>query len=176
MAYALSHELRFLTLLPQCLAFGFMEKLIQPCAMTYLGLWFPIQKINDRRSKVYFANGQFILMERSLYESIGGHKAVRAAFLEDFAMMEKAKKMGAPICCALGVNVYGTRMYDSFQSIWRGWRRIFLHAFCEQPWELCRKMLSVLFFSVLPFALLLPLTVEMWQRHNGFTLMWGITT
>lgn len=56
--------------------------------------------------------------------------------------------------CAFGMEIYGTRMYDSLGSLWRGWRRIFLHAFEQNPVPILRCALSVFFFSVFPFMLL----------------------
>lgn len=150
-----SRGLRFLTLLPRCLAEGFFENMIQPAAMAFTGLWFPIQKINDPDSPVYFGNGQYILIERGLYEQIGGHAAVRGEFLEDFALMKRSKELRASAQCALGKNIYGTRMYDSFDTIWRGWRRIYLHAFRSRPLELLRHAFAAGFFSIAPLVFLI---------------------
>ncbi len=153
-AYAEKEALDLLTLFPRCLAHGFWENLIQPCAMGYMGLWFPVRKINDPKSKICFGNGQYLLVRKDHYLGFGGHEALKEAFLEDFAMMKKTKESGARGLCAFGMEVYGTRMYDSFNSLWRGWRRIYLHAFEQNPWRLSRCVSSVFFFSVLPFLIL----------------------
>lgn len=150
-AFAGKNGVDLLTLLPRCLADSFWEFLMQPCAMGYTGLWFPVQKINDPKSRVYFGNGQYMLIRKEHYQKMGGHASVKEAFLEDFALMKKTKKMGARGICAFGMDIYGTRMYDSYGSIWRGWRRIFLHGFEQKPLPLLRCALSVFFFSVLPF-------------------------
>ncbi|MBI3306543.1 MAG: glycosyltransferase [Candidatus Omnitrophica bacterium] len=152
MHQVLSQNLDFLTLLPRCLTASFLEHLIQPCAMSFIGLWFPMEKINDPHSKMHFANGQFLLIRRSMYETLGGHSAVREEFLEDFALIKKTKESGGRAKCMLGVNIFGTRMYDSAQTIWRGWRRIYLHAFRKNFWHLLLKAADVFVFSVLPFA------------------------
>ncbi len=152
LAFAEEKKLDLLTLLPRCLAHGFWESLIQPCAMAYMGLWFPIRKINDPKSKVYFGNGQYLLLRTGHYRKIGGHDGVKEAFLEDFALMKKTKEMGALGMCAFGMEIYGTRMYDSFDALWRGWRRIFLHAFEQKPAPILKCALSVFFFSVFPLA------------------------
>jgi glycosyltransferase involved in cell wall biosynthesis len=153
-AFSETNSLDLLTLLPRCLAHGFWENLIQPCAMGYMGLWFPVRKINDPESKVYFGNGQYLLLRHSHYRKLGCHHAVKEAFLEDFALMRKTKETGAKGICAFGMNLYGTRMYDSFETLWRGWRRIYLHAFEQNPADLLRCVLSTFLFSVLPFAIL----------------------
>lgn len=152
-SFAEKNRLDFLTLFPRCLAHGFWENLIQPCAMGYMGLWFPIRKVNDPASNVYFGNGQYLLIKHEHYQRIGGHAEVKEAFLEDFAMMKKTKECGARGMCGFGMDVYGTRMYDSFDSLWKGWRRIFLHAFEQKPMRILNAATSVLCFSVLPFFL-----------------------
>ena len=76
-AHAQAKDLEFLTLLPRCLCETFLEKMMQPIAMAMLGLWFPIQKINDPDSKIYFGNGQYLLIKRKLYEKLGGHEGVK---------------------------------------------------------------------------------------------------
>ena len=152
LAHMQKNGLEFLTLLPRCLCESFFENLVQPLAMGFTGLWFPIRKINDPNSSLYFANGQYLLIKRSLYEKLGKHEAVRGEYLEDFALARKTKELGAPMQCALGKEVYGTRMYDSFDAIWRGWRRIYLHAFRKNAWVLASHAMETLFLSMVPFA------------------------
>lgn len=172
-AYASQKDLPLLTLLPRCLTGSFFENLIQPSAMAFLGLWCPIQKANDPRSPVVLANGQYLLMRRSLYEKIGGHEKVRGEFLEDYAMMRAAKGFNARGECAFGTRLYGTRMYESLAAIWRGWRRIYLHAFQKNLRSLLAKFLSVMIFSVLPFALLPFLTAAAFQMPKAYGFLWG---
>ncbi|HXV28591.1 MAG TPA: glycosyltransferase family 2 protein [bacterium] len=174
LGHALSRDISFLTLLPRCLAGSFFEHLLQPCAMGYLGLWFPIEQVNNPRSKKYFANGQYLLMKRDLHERIGGHEKVKDEFLEDFALMKYAKEVGARVQCAFGTRIYGTRMYFSFASIWAGWRRIYLHAFKSNTWMILGKYLSLLLFSVLPFALFLPLPFLALKNPYAYGLTFGI--
>ena len=157
LSFAEENRLDLLTLLPRCITGSFWEETIQPCAMAYMGLWFPIRKINDPKSEVYFGNGQYLLIRTGHYWRTGGHNGVKEAFLEDFALMKKTKEIGARGMCAFGMEIYGTRMYDSFGTLWRGWRRIFLHAFEQKPGVLLQCVLSVFFFSVFPFAALIAL-------------------
>jgi chlorobactene glucosyltransferase len=151
--HAVEQGVEFLTLTPRCLADSLAEKMIQPAAMGYMGLWFPMDRINAPGSTLTFANGQYLFIKRSAYETIGGHAAVRGELLEDFALMKNAKLRGVSAQCAFGVSVYGTRMYDSFSSIWRGWRRICLHAFSKDALSILERAGSVFAFSVLPFVL-----------------------
>ncbi len=167
LAHAAARDYDFLTLLPRCIAETFVEKLIQPTAMGFMGLWFPIDKVNQPRSKMVFGNGQYLLIRKSLYQKMGGHAAVREEFLEDFALVGKAKKMGARVQCAFGVPVYGTRMYDSFAGIWRGWRRIYLHACQRNAFKLALHAFSALFFSVVPFLTFIQIALLAYVGHSA---------
>ncbi len=175
-AYAEKKELDLLTLLPKCLAEGFWENTIQPSAMGYLGLWFPIEEINDPKSSIYFGNGQYLLTHRFHYLGIGGHAAVKEAFLEDFALMKKTKESGGKGVCGFGMDLYGTRMYDSFDAICRGWRRIFLHAFNRNPKILFRRFLNVLTFSVMPFLFYGLVTFLAFTNPQVFGATWAVAT
>ncbi len=150
-ARAQKNSLSFLTLLPKCLTGSMVEDFLEPIAMAFLGLWFPLEQVNDPKSSLYFANGQYLMIKQSLYKKIGGHEAVKEAFLEDFALMKKTKEAGEKAECAFGAEIYGTRMYDSFDTLWRGWRRIYLHAFRQNVLTIFHKAFGVLFFSILPF-------------------------
>ncbi len=142
-----------ITLSPRCLTEGFWEKTLQPTAIGYLAHWFPFPRVNDPRTPLVFGNGQFFLIRKKVYHSLGGHEKVKGALLEDFALVREAKKQGRRIQAAIGTQIYGTRMYDSFTGIWRGWRRIFLHAFEKNPLLLARRVISTFTFSFLPFFL-----------------------
>lgn len=148
--YAAREKLQLLSLLPRCLTESFCERAIQPSAMGFTGLWFPIEKINDPSDPMVFGNGQYLLIHRDHYEAIGGHSAVRGEFLEDFALVRRTKEHGAKPGVALGMQVFGTRMYGCLGEIWRGWRRIYLHAFQSHPGRLMVRALSVFCFSLLP--------------------------
>lgn len=167
-------DLVLLTLFPKAITKSFWEHLIQPCAMAFLGLWFPIEKINNPKSKVYFGNGQYLLIKKSHYEKIGGHAAVKEKFLEDFWLVKKTKEIGARSECAFEMDIYGTRMYDSFSSIWNGWRRIFLHAFEQKPLPLLARFFSTLFCSVIPFACFIPLSILASNSPSIYGITWAL--
>ena len=176
---ALSHAeargISFLTLLPRCLAEGFLENVLQPCMMGFTGLWFPLDQVNDPRSQTFFANGQYLLMESGLYRRIGGHHRVCEAFLEDFALMKNAKAFGAKVECALGISIYGTRMYHSFSAIWRGWRRIFLHAHQKNIGRLLFRMADVFLTSFFPFVIPLGMIPVTMQAPADYGFLWGMS-
>lgn len=154
LAHIQQKDLEFLTLLPRCICETFIEKMIQPIAMAFLGLWFPIQKVNDPNSSMYFGNGQYLMIKKKLYDRLGGHEAVRGEFLEDYAFARKVKEVKARGECAMGKDIYGTRMYHSFDTAWKGWRRIYLHAFQKKSHLLLMRAVETFFLSVFPFLVL----------------------
>jgi len=175
MAHVQDRDLRMLTLYPRCLTKGFTEKLLQPAALVYIGLWFPLEKINNPDEEAYFGNGQYLFVEKKLYTEIQGHEKVRDSYLEDFDMLKNAKEHKARVQCALGASVFGTRMYESVDALWRGWRRIYMHAFGSQWLKITLKMLSVFLFSVLPVVLFAPLTYLAWMYPASYGFIWGFS-
>ena len=174
-AHAEAKDLGLLTLTPRALVQSFWEKTLQPAAMGLIGLWFPMKRVNDPRSVLTFGNGQYLLIRKKTYEAIGGHAKVREAFLEDFALVREAKQKGARIECAMGSEIYGTRMYRSFLGIWTGWRRIFFHAFEKNPARLFTKAFLVFAFSFLPFFFFPALTQITLTHPEHFARIWGAT-
>src|SRR3989304_4264320 len=48
--------------------------------------------INSPNADAAAANGQFILIQRSVYEDSGGHEPIRGKILEDVSLAENVKK------------------------------------------------------------------------------------
>lgn len=56
---------------------SFWEKALLPLVFTALSFGFPAEQVNDPRRPQAIANGQFILIRRSVYTAVGGHTAIR---------------------------------------------------------------------------------------------------
>lgn len=105
----------------------FWEKVILPLVMTALSVGFSPRRVNDPRLRDAVANGQFILIRRSIYDAIGGHASVKDQIVEDKAIAEKVKWSGHRLIVADGRQLAQTRMYTSLASMWEGWtKNIFL--------------------------------------------------
>jgi chlorobactene glucosyltransferase len=102
---------------------SFWEKVVMPIVMTALSVGFSPRKVNDPQSKDAIANGQFILIRRSVYDAIGGHESVRDQIVEDKAIAERVKWNGYRLVVANGVSVARTRMYTSLPEMWEGWTK-----------------------------------------------------
>jgi len=84
---------------------------------------YTFENVNDLRLPDAAANGQFILVRRDVYESVGGHLAVANEMLEDVALARLVKRAGSQLYFASGLGIVRTRMYRSFGAMWEGWTK-----------------------------------------------------
>jgi chlorobactene glucosyltransferase len=145
-------KLDFLTLAPQVQCVSFWENVVQTLAVSSLALWFNSADLNKKGSKRVLANGQFILVKRSVYESVGGNESVKSEVVEDVEFAKKVKQAGYELRFLNGTRLYSTRMYTSLAQIYRGWTRIYVHLFEKKLLPIFHKIFLFLFFSLLPFA------------------------
>lgn len=102
---------------------SFWEKVIQPLVFTALAVGFSPRRVNAPQYPDAIANGQFILIRRSVYEALGGHAAIRDQIVEDKALAERVKHNGYRLLVGDGRQVARTRMYTCFREIWEGWTK-----------------------------------------------------
>ena len=84
---------------------------------------YPFEKVNDPALPDAAANGQFILIRREVYESVGGHQAIAGELLEDVALARLVKRAGFRLYFASGLGIVRTRMYRSSGAMWDGWTK-----------------------------------------------------
>lgn len=102
---------------------SFWEKTVMPLVMTALSVAFSPRKVNDPYRRDAIANGQFILIRRSVYNAIGGHERIKNQIVEDKAIAEQVKWNGYQLVVADGMQVARTRMYTSLAEMWEGWTK-----------------------------------------------------
>jgi glycosyltransferase involved in cell wall biosynthesis len=84
---------------------------------------YTFEKVNDPALPDAAANGQFILVRRDMYETVGGHLAIAKEMLEDVALARLVKRAGSGLYFASGLGIVRTRMYRSFETMWEGWTK-----------------------------------------------------
>jgi chlorobactene glucosyltransferase len=105
----------------------FWERVVLPLVFTGLSVGFSPRKVNDPKSKDAIANGQFILIKRTVYDAVGGHAALKSSIVEDRDLAMLVKRSGYRLIVADGQQVAQTRMYTSLPEMWEGWtKNIFL--------------------------------------------------
>ncbi len=137
-----------LSLLPRVVADTWYERIVQPIAAMTLMQMYPIDKVNREYRRRPFANGQFLLFERSVYERIGGHAATKHDLLEDIAFARLVEANGARVGLAVAADMLEVHMYSSFTALQAGWKRIFIEASRRRVRRLREKALLVLSLGV----------------------------
>jgi len=137
-----------LSLLPRAVADRWYERVVQPIAVLTLLQMYPIDKVNREERRRPFANGQFLLFERSVYERIGGHAATKTDLLEDIAFARLVDASGARVGLALAADMLEVRMYASYAALHQGWKRIFIEASRRRVSRLRERALVVLWLGV----------------------------
>ena len=144
---------------------GFWEKVILPLVFTALSVGFPAQRVNDPHKPDAISNGQFILIQRQVYQEVGGHAAVRDQIAEDKALATLVKGAGFHLILGDGRELARTRMYTSLPEIWEGWVKNICLGMQDRLWLL-------LLGAIIGFvaALALPLWTIFsfaWVAHGG---------
>jgi glycosyltransferase involved in cell wall biosynthesis len=146
MEYARIHRAALVSLLPELRCESFWEQVVQPLGGIVLMQSFPLHTVHNQRTRLAFANGQYILIRRSAYDASGGHEAVRDRFVEDIALAGRVKALGLPIRVALVRAIVTCRMYASLGQLVRGWSRILYDALDRSILRLLGKLLDVILF------------------------------
>ncbi|HEU4328542.1 MAG TPA: glycosyltransferase [Roseiflexaceae bacterium] len=103
---------------------SFWERVAQPVIIGVNMVSDPLLLCNSPRfPRMALGNGQFILIDRTVYRRIGGHEAVRDEVVEDQMLSRNVKEAGHRLLMMDGSAVLSTRMYDSLQGVWEGWSK-----------------------------------------------------
>jgi len=108
---------------PEQLVETFWEKAVMPVIFADLASRYRPSDISNPQSPAAAANGQYILITREAYDTIGGHTAVAADLLEDVALARAVKRSGRNIFFRYGGDAVRTRMYRNFAQLREGWTK-----------------------------------------------------
>lgn len=99
------------------------ERLILPAGFFLIAFTQDLRQTNDPASPKAAVNGQFLLVRREAYESVGGHAGVRDAVAEDSALAAAFKARGLPIGVLGTERLLHTRMYTGLRPLLEGTAR-----------------------------------------------------
>jgi glycosyltransferase involved in cell wall biosynthesis len=102
---------------------SFAERILMPLVFADLVSTYPPERVNDPLDPTVAANGQYILVQRKVYEAIGGHKDVSDKVLEDLELAKILKALDRKIWFRYGGGIVRTRMYRNFSDMWAGWTK-----------------------------------------------------
>jgi hypothetical protein len=134
-----------------------------------LGSKFSYGDVNNPANPAAAANGQFLLIRRDVYQSLGGHASVAGDVLEDVALAKRVKGAGNRIWFGSGKGIVLVRMYRIFGAMWEGWKKNLYPLMAGSAGvgkELAR--------AVLPFFLILILAIATWWLSESVAAAIGI--
>lgn len=101
----------------------FWERLLQPQFFALLALRYPDRRepLPRRRWLGAIANGQYILVERGVYEALGGHRVVAGEVVEDLRLAQELVRAGRRLTLRSAEDALATRMYRSLSEVVEGW-------------------------------------------------------
>jgi glycosyltransferase involved in cell wall biosynthesis len=99
------------------------EKALIPFVYSRLAKHFSYDAVNNPASPAAAANGQFLMIQRGAYISVGGHASVASDVLEDVALAKRVKAAGFRLWFTSGQGIVRVRMYRSFRAMWQGWKK-----------------------------------------------------
>ncbi|HUI73658.1 MAG TPA: glycosyltransferase family 2 protein [Candidatus Acidoferrum sp.] len=129
---------------PEQILVHWYERALIPFVYCRLARQFSFEQVNDPAKKIAAANGQFLMVRRDAYESVGGHASIAGEVLEDVAVAWQLKSAGYPIWFGSGKGVVQARMYRSFRTMWQGWTKNLYLLMGGTPVALWRELESVL--------------------------------
>ena len=148
------------------------EKSIIPFVFVQLAQLFPFEEVSDPASPRAAANGQYLLIRRSVYHQIGGHGAVRGEILDDVELARRVKSAGGRILFLPGARWVRTRMYSTFRAMWQGWSKNLYLLYGRKRWAMFKALSSALALDLfLPLAFLVPAFLVALGDGSGWTLM-----
>jgi len=131
------------------------EKSIIPYIFVELAKIFPFEEVTDPASPLAAANGQYLLIRRSVYHQRGGFAAVRDEILDDVALARLVKWRGGRLVFLPGAEWVRTRMYTSFRSMWQGWSKNLYPLYGRKLGAVLKALCPALLLDVLfPLGLL----------------------
>jgi chlorobactene glucosyltransferase len=117
---ALSQHLDLLSLAPRLRLESVAERLVLPCGLYLMAFCQDLALVQAQGSDRVTATGQFMLVRRRVYESVGGHAAVRDAICEDVELALLIKRAGGRVILQDGKFLLSARMYTGWSSLWSG--------------------------------------------------------
>lgn len=163
--------LQMLSLMSTLTSDEWFERVVQPAACMELLRQYPISRANSLDRRRAFANGQFILITKEAYESVGGHVAVKGDVLEDVYFARHVAAKGHNMGLFLTDRLLVCRMYNTWEAFRRGWLRIFGECANRKPPRLREAAWRLrLTSSILPTGAMAGLGVGL----AAWTIMGGV--
>lgn len=143
------------TAVPRQRAGSFAEQLMMPLLHLSYVAWLPMPLVyRTRDPRVVAANGQLLMVRRSVLDDVGGWARVRSALVDDMALCRAVKAGGHRVVFADGDQMADCRMYRDGASLWRGFAKNLYEGIGGNAAAMIAVMILHLVFFVVPYVAL----------------------
>jgi len=168
LARARGENADLLSLSPGQQTLTWWEKAIIPFVFVQLAKLFPFEEVSDPASPRAAANGQYLLIRRSVYNKAGGHGAVRSEILDDVELARRVKAAGGKLVFLPGPEWVRTRMYRAFGDMWQGWSKNLYLLYGRKLWPMFKALAATLVWDLLlPLSFLILAILIIAGRGSG---------
>ncbi len=113
-----------LSAFPQQVTQTWAERLMVSFIVDFLPLvGLDLERIARGRAQRVAANGQYLLVRADCYRAAGGHAAIAAELVDDFALANRLAEQGCIVALVSGVGMLRCRMYSSAHEVWQGFSK-----------------------------------------------------
>ncbi len=150
-----------------------LEKAVMPVIFAELASCYRTRDINNAQCAKAAANGQYILIEREAYWSVGGHEAIACEILEDVALARSVKAAGLGLRFRYEGDLVRTRMYRSFAQLVEGWSKNLYYLFPSARTLAALRMSEFIGItgSAVLFARAMEKHVDLWTLGSGLLFL-----
>jgi chlorobactene glucosyltransferase len=164
-SYAIDHKADLISFMPLQELGSFWERVVMPVLLGSFLCGDPLNTINEHTNERAYAYGQYILVRKDVYETVGGHDSVHDQILDDISFARVVKAHRYHILSADGRLLYKVRMYTDFESLWQGWTKN-LYALIE-----CNIIYMILCIILINLAIVGPfvsagIVTSMWLQGD----------
>ena len=157
----------FVTCIPRFITKTWSEKLYFPVIHFVFVALFPFKLINySKDSRLSFAIGPFLFINRDFYFSWGGYEAIKLEVVDDIAMAKKVKENRGKISVLDGTKILDVRFYTCFKEVWNGFSKNSYEAIGGAPYVLVALVFACYFLFIYPY-------ISLWgayESHQSLTI------
>lgn len=139
---------------PRFVNISFWERLLQPILWGLVRLRFPLIWVNQPWAPENMAFGPVMMIRKSAYDAIGGHKPVAMDILEDVALSKYLRVRGYKTVVINGKQIARVRMYHSLKEIIAGWTKTAYGAMAYNFPLMVLAIFGLFFLATQPFVAL----------------------
>lgn len=152
-SHALLNNIDLFTIGPHFELGGIAEKLIMPVAYEGISVLYPPARVNDPQSPNAIANGQYIMIKKSVYNAAGGVERVKGQIAEDLEFGKAIKSDGYKLRMGDGRRLMSVRMYTNLAEVWEGWSKNVVLSFKGNPLQGFLAVQGVMQISLMPLVM-----------------------